>query len=145
MADGAVDVQHVEGGPALDIPPGRDWATARGAVPPGTPGNLILVHRLLEFGLIPIAVDAEENERFAVESFHERSLLRVQVPGRPAPISPKIEQHDLASIVAQLELLAVKVLAFDLWRRLADGELMNRRQFHLGPGAQRASPQARLE
>src|SRR5205823_11563879 len=104
-------IEHVGGRPAADIPPGGDRAVSRPAVPPGTPGHVLLLHHLFEV-VLGITVDAEQRERSALQSSHERPLVRVHGPAGSSPVAPEIDDHDFAPIIAQLETLAVTILAF---------------------------------
>ena len=71
VADGPFSVDDKDRGPGGDIPLGGN-GTLLMSLPPGTPGDLFLLHRFLEFFLVDVAVDAEKGERLATQPFHER-------------------------------------------------------------------------
>src|SRR5688572_7680571 len=64
VANNAFVVQNVDSGPAFDIPGFGDGAAGGAAVPPGTPGDILLFYGLAET-VFRIAVDAKERERLA--------------------------------------------------------------------------------
>ena len=99
VADGPFSVDDKDRGPGGDIPLGGN-GTLLMSLPPGTPGDLFLLHGLLELFLVDVAVDAEQGERLAFQSFYERPLVRVHGPAGTSPVPPKIEDHHLAAIFA---------------------------------------------
>src|SRR5262249_11687906 len=135
----ALVIENVERRPALDVPLGRDGALRSGAVKPRAPGHFLILNDLLELIFALIAVDAQEDEGLAFHLLHERPLVRVHGPAGPSPVPPEIEQHHLAAIIGQLELLAVEVLALDVGCRLADRQEAQLEQLALGPFADRAA------
>jgi hypothetical protein len=135
ITNDASGIKDVHGWPTLDVPLAGDGTARIAPVPPGTPGDLLLLKDFLEFPLIGIAIDAEEGERFVFQPFDERPLVRVHGPARSSPVPPEIEHHYLALIIAQLEWLAVDVLSLDLRSRLAYDEMMYLEQRRFGPFA----------
>src|SRR4051812_48637619 len=92
-ADDAFGVENVDRRPTRDVPFAGDRARGAAAVPPGAPGDLLFLEYFLKVLLVRIAIDAEEDERFAFQPFDERPLVRVHGPARPSPMPPEIE-HD---------------------------------------------------
>ena len=90
----------------------------------GPPTNLVLRHHFLEFTrIVGPGIDADEGEWLFFQFRYERPLVRPGGPSRQSEFAPEIEQHHLAAIVAQFELRAVLVLAFDVRGNLTDGEV----------------------
>src|SRR5262249_32884959 len=54
VADDALVIEDIDGRPAMHVPCAGDGAGGAAAVPPGTPGNALLFHHLLESIPIPI-------------------------------------------------------------------------------------------
>jgi hypothetical protein len=46
-------------------------------------------------------VDAEQREGLSLQWFHERPLVRPIGPSGGSELGPEVEQHDLATVVAQ--------------------------------------------
>src|SRR5262245_54645468 len=65
--------------------------------------------------------------------FDERPLVRPHGPSGGSVLVPEVEQHHLAAVVAQLELVAVLIPALDLGGDLADGQVEEIVQLQLGP------------
>ena len=123
VPDDAAVIEHVNSWPARDIrdiPSSGDRSLGGAAVPPGTPGDLLLLQNLLEPFPVGIAIDAKNCKRLAFETLNERPLVRVRGPAGPSPVAPEIEDHHLAQIVAQAKLLAVDIFSFNLGGELAD-------------------------
>ncbi len=68
-------------------------------------------------------VDANQGERFISELLDERPLVGPMDPSRRSVLLPKVEQHDAAPIITQLELLAVLVLAVDIGGQFSEGQV----------------------
>src|SRR5262249_26705601 len=62
VTDHALVVEHVNRREAVDLPGIRDAAPARTAVPPGAPGNALLLDDALDLGLVVVTVDAQQRE-----------------------------------------------------------------------------------
>src|SRR5262249_24050014 len=99
---------------------GDDAASlARRRIAERSPGKVLLVRELLEGrGVRFTDVDTDDCERLVGEILHERPLVRPQGPSGASVLVPEVEQHDLAPVVAQLELVAVLILPFDIGRHL---------------------------
>src|SRR5947207_6953235 len=91
-------VQKVNGRPPAHVPLPGDWASGPAPVPPGSPGDMLLLHRSAQT-LLRVAIDAEQNKRLSFHSFHERPLVWVHGPAGASPIAPKINHHHLASVI----------------------------------------------
>src|SRR5262245_19579684 len=88
------------------------------------PVQLLAVHHPLELLCLGvISVHADQGERLLFERLHERPLVGPVGPSDQSVLGPEVEQHDLATEVAQLEAPAVLVLAVDLLGRIADGQV----------------------
>jgi hypothetical protein len=59
-------------------------------------------------------VDADKCEGLVFQVCHERPLVGPLGPSGESDEAPEVEQHNLATVVAELEGLAVLVLAFDV-------------------------------
>ena len=70
---------------------------------------------MLDFCAIVLAVrvDAEDDEWLAFQTLHKRPLVREHRPAGASPVAPKVEHHYLAAVVAQLEAVAVNVVALN--------------------------------
>src|SRR5262249_5137428 len=124
VADDAIVIDQIEGGPAMDLPLLGDRSLrAHLAVPERAPGDALLLVLLLESFLVLVAVDAEESEGPAIELLHERPLVWEHRDAGRSPVPPEVEEDHLAPVVAELELLAVGVLGLDLGVDLANGDL----------------------
>src|SRR5438128_1365448 len=98
-------IEDISCRPTDHVPVARDGPLGASAIPPRTPGDVLLFHSLFEFFPVGITIDAKDGERLAFETLNERPLVRVHGPARASPVTPKIEDHHLAAIVAQLKLL----------------------------------------
>ena len=125
VPDDSLVIEDVVGRCAARTPFGGDDSAVRKC----TPVQLLLLHYGFEFlRFVSETVDAEEGKRFLCQLFHERPLVRPVGPSRGSELGPEIKQHDLATIVAQLELLTVLVNLFDLQRLPANGQMANLEQ-----------------
>src|SRR5262249_42415844 len=70
-------------------------------------------------------------EGLAGQVLDERPLVGPLGPSGESLVIPEVEQDDLAPVVAELEALAVLVLALDVRRHLADRPVTNLEQFRL--------------
>src|SRR5262249_37977817 len=68
-------------------------------------------------------VHAEKREGLVTQVHYERPLVGPLGPSRQSHIAPEIEQHHLPAIVAQLEALAVLILALDVRGFSADTQV----------------------
>src|SRR5262245_61403528 len=106
---------------------------ARPRIAERPPGKVLLLHEFLEGrGARFTDVDADDGEWLAGELLDERPLVRPHGPSGASVLVPEIEQHHLAAVVAQLEPIAVLVLALDLGGNLADGKVQEIVQLRLG-------------
>jgi hypothetical protein len=110
----------MDGGALEDLPGSVNGAVDTAIVPPTAPGDALVDESLSEGLAIFVAVDAQKDERFVGQSFHERPLVRVQFPAGASPVTPERKHDDLATVMAQLERLAVGVLALDFGGGTAD-------------------------
>ena len=103
------------------------------------PADVLAGHHLLEFGgFVVETVDADHGERLVLQFVHERPLVGPTGPSNHSILHPEIEQHDLAAVVAELEVDAFLILARHFRRGLADGQASNLVQFGSGLFAHRA-------
>src|SRR5262249_47773136 len=80
---------------------------------------------------VDVEMDPDQDEGLAGQVLDERPLVGPLGPSGESLVIPEIEQDDLAPVVAQLEALAVLVLALDVRRHLADRQVTNLEQFRL--------------
>src|SRR5205807_3398568 len=118
IADDALVVDHKNRRPGSDAPLLVD-RTARSSIDPRTPGYFLLDQALPKLGTVFITVDTEQSKRLALHLSYERPLVGVHRPAGASPMPPEVEDHHLAPVVAELEALAVDILAFDFGRFLA--------------------------
>src|SRR5216684_3863028 len=114
LADHAFVVNEVNRRGAGQIPFLGDFAPsfARGRVAERPPSEILLFHEFLQGrGVRFTDVDADDSEWLAGEFLDERPLVRPHGPSGASVLVPEVEQHNLAAVVAQLELFAVLVLA----------------------------------
>src|SRR5262249_23597183 len=125
VPDHALGIDHVKGRRAGQVPLGRDGTLAQLArVRKGSPGQLLLFHRLLELlDVVAVDVDADQGEGLVFQLLDERPLVGPLGPSGESLLMPEVEQHHLAPVVAELEALAVLILAFDLRGLLADAQV----------------------
>lgn len=72
---------------------------------------LLASHHVLEFlDVLRPGIDADQHERLVLQSLNERPLVWPGGPSDQSEFAPEVEQHDLATIVAELELLSVLIL-----------------------------------
>lgn len=119
-------IDQVDRWPQLNLPLGMNGAVDR-PVPPASPIDCLLHQRLLEPFSVRIAVNAQQNERFARMPSHERPLVGIKLPAGASPVAPKGQHDDLAAVVAELKRLTSDILTLDLGRLFADGEVCRRR------------------
>src|SRR6266478_7876217 len=67
-----------------------------------------------------VAVHTYERERLVLQTLNERPLVGIHGPAGASPVSPEVEHDHLAAIIAQLELVALDIFAFDFQRFVAD-------------------------
>src|SRR5262249_8655479 len=97
------------------------------------PGEGLFFHERLEgCGVRVTEGGADDREGLARGLLEERALVGAQGPAGASGPVPEIKQHHLAAVVAQLEPLAVLVLALNLGGNLADGKVQEIVQSHLG-------------
>src|SRR5262249_54345433 len=113
-------VEEIDGRPVRDVVRRLDGTVSAAAVPPGTPRQLFLRDDFLHGFTTLVGLDTEEDDGLVGELLHKRPLVAAQGPAGPSPMAPEVEQQHLAAIVAQLELLAVNVLADNLRGGLID-------------------------
>src|SRR5262249_44686688 len=74
-----------------------------------------LFHYLFKlFRLVADDVDADQGKRLLFQVLDERPLVGPTGASSQSVFRPEVEQHDLPTVVAQLELLAVLIFTFDL-------------------------------
>src|SRR5262249_13186278 len=82
--------------------------------------------------VVAVDVDAEQGEGLVLQGLDERPLVGPLGSSGESLLMPEVEQHHLAAIVAELEALAVLVLAFDVRRFLADTQVVDLEQLRPG-------------
>ena len=89
--------------------------TDRPRVRKRSPGQLLRFYRLLELlDVVAIDVDADQGEGLLCQLLDERPLVGPLGPSGDSLLMPEVEKHHLAPVVAQLEALAILVLALDV-------------------------------
>src|SRR5215471_1265735 len=121
MPDHALVIDDVVGRRAAQVPASDDGGAR---VRERSPGQLLLVHHEFEFlRLVPADIYTDQGEGFLFEVLDERPLMGPLGPSGASGVVPEVEQHDLATVIAQLEALAVLVLSLDIRRLLTDGQV----------------------
>ncbi len=120
-ADGASAIEQIKGGPTLHAVELRDGAIDASG-PPRSPGYAFASAGEFDLVAVDVAVDAEDDERPLLILGDERPLVGVESPARGSPIAPKIQQDDLAPVIAQPEGHAIDVFTGDFRSLCADGK-----------------------
>src|SRR5262245_9224488 len=136
VADDALVVDDVVAWRPRVVPGGGDYLAVIGERPPV---QVVLLRGLLELRrVVSISVHANQRKGLPLQLRHERPLVGPSGPSGPSELRPEIEQHDLAPVVAELELLPVLILAFDLRRLTANRQTADLVKLRPGPLADRA-------
>lgn len=87
---------------------------------------MFLFHHLFKvFRLVADDVDTDQSKRLVFQVLDERPLVGPSGPSHESVFRPEVEQHDFPTVVAQFELLAVLIFAFDVGGFFADGEIVH--------------------
>src|SRR5262249_25408729 len=126
----ALGINHIYRREELHVPFLKDAAAS--AVPPMDPWHRLFFEKLLDDVALIVAAEADQNERLAFELLDPLPFAGDHRFSRPGPSRPDIEHNDLALEIAELDLLAFEVGAFEIRSDFAYGEIANLEQGAFG-------------